>query len=269
MKTLFTRSILSVLVLVALVSPAAAQTALNETTLSATITASQSTLVVASATGFSAGKVIYIEREAMRVSAVSSTTITVVRGFGPTVPTAHAVSAVVYAGDSAAFTPGPGKAGSCTATAERYLPVINTQNGAVYDCGNAGVWFDRRNTRLVTCRALLIADMIDQMCFTADQAYIVTKITYVATTAEAGGTLTVIPRKTTSTTAPASGTALATAIDAVTTGTAAQVVATATLTSTASALKLAAGNRLALDFTDDTAGELAGVEVTFTLAPIN
>jgi hypothetical protein len=32
-------------------------------------------------------------------------------------------------------------------------------------------------------------------------------------------------------------------------------------------LQLAAGNRLGLDFTDDVAGELVGVIVTFTLWP--
>ena len=63
-------------------------------------------------------------------------------------------------------------------------------------------------------------------------------------------------------------TALATAINAVTSGTAAQTVATATLTSTEANLIVNTGDRLGLDYTDDTAGELAGVTVTFFLYPL-
>lgn len=257
-------ALLAVLVLPVSVS---AQTALTETTLAAAVTSSATSVVLTSATGVSAGVGIYVDREYMTVGAsyVSGTTVPVLRRAGAR---AHATSTLTYIGPATAFIT-VDRSGACTSTNETYLPQINTVNGSIWDCGaKVGRWVNLRALQTVTCRALLVADQIDQSCFTADRPYVVYKINYVATTAEAGGTLTIIPRKQSSTQTPASGTALATAINAVTTGTAAQTVATATLSSTATALLLATGDRLGLDYTDDTAGELAGVVVTFFLYPL-
>ena len=94
------------------------------------------------------------------------------------------------------------------------------------------------------------------------------RINYVATTAEAGGTLTIQPKKQVGTQAPSAGTSLATAVNAVTSGTAAETVATLTLTTTEADLIINAGNRIGLDYQSDTAGELAGVTFTIYLVPL-
>lgn len=252
-----------------------AQATLQTTTLSAAVTASgtgTSTITVASATGFAAGRTVVIDREAMLVlpSYVSGTTIPVQRGVAGTAAAAHATTTTVYVGPANYFTQNPQEpVGPCTATSEVALPRVVLPSGRVYNCV-ASTWMEigtRTNAIYVTCRALLIADMIDQSCFTADRRYFIANITEVHTTAESAGTLTLIPRKQTTTQAPASGAALATAIDMVGAGAVAQTVKTAALTATTTALYLDTGNRLGLDFTDDVAGELAGVVVTFTLIP--
>lgn len=116
--------------------------------------------------------------------------------------------------------------------------------------------------------SLLVADQIDQNIFIADRPLKVLSIEYVATTPESAGTLTLIVRRCQGTEAPASGDALMTAANMVGAALVAQTVYTATLTGTAAHLELADGDRLALDYTDDTAGELAGVCVTITLEPV-
>jgi hypothetical protein len=269
MKT-FTRALAAALLLLAaLVAPVSAQTALNETTLSAAVTdAGAGVIYVASATGFSAGRVVYVDREAMTVISVNSTAIRVVRGALNTAASTHGSGVLVYVGPAVAFV-SKDLYGSCTPTAQRYTPSINPGTGGIFSCPTSvSKWVNLRDRVAVTCRALLIADMIDQSCFIADRQYLVTKITYIHTTPESAGTLTVIPRRQQSTEAAASGDALATAINAVAAGTAAQTLVTATLTTTSTLLILEAGDRLGLDFTDDTAGELAGVTVTFYLIPL-
>ena len=115
----------------------------------------------------------------------------------------------------------------------------------------------------VTCRVLEVAGMLDQSCFIADRIYTVTAITEIHTVKETGGTLTIMPRKQNGTEAPASGKALLSAgFNGVGT---AETLLTGALTSTGADLILAAGDRLALDFVSETAGELKGVVVTFTL----
>lgn len=91
--------------------------ALNGTTLSASITNSQTTLQVASATGITAPNFttganvtyLYIGQEMMLVQAVSGTLITVTRGMFGTAAVAHGNTAPVNAGlitDFPNFTPG-------------------------------------------------------------------------------------------------------------------------------------------------------------------
>ncbi len=116
----------------------------------------------------------------------------------------------------------------------------------------------------VACTVLEVAGMLDQSCFIADKIYTVTAITVIYTISEGSGTLTLIPRKQEGVEAAASGQALANAVDMTAT---AETLVTATLTSTGADLILAVGDRLGLDFTDDTAGVLAGLVVTFTLNP--
>lgn len=245
-----------------------AQTALNETTLAAAVTSSANTIRLTSATGIADGYGIYIENEFMTVAAswTSGTTIPVIRRDGAV---SHAALTPVLIGPAPAFI-ARDRSGSCAATSEQYLPQVNVTNGKIFDCGaNVEKWINLRDLVVVSCQTgALATGSVDQSCFTANRPYLVYKINYVAKVAEAGGTLTLIPRRQQSTEAPASGDALATALNVVTTGTAAETVATFTLTTTEADLMLMTGDRLGLDFTDDVAGELLGVIVTFFLYPL-
>jgi hypothetical protein len=262
--------ILTLVVGILFTGSALAQTATTTTTLASAVTSvSANTVVVTSATNVEAGGALYVDRELLSVISVSGTTIRVARGSGGTAATTHGALAVVYVATTAqrglVFN-ATDHAGSCTSTNEQYLPQVNPRTAAIWDCPSAlGLWVNTRTAVTVTCRALLIADMVDQTCFNVDKAYAVSKITYTSKVVEAGGTLTIIPRRQQSTEAPASGDALATAVSGV--STVAETFTTFTLTTTPALLLLSSGERLALDFTDDTAGELAGVTVTFTLYP--
>lgn len=268
MRTRF-RSIAAALVAaLCLAVSASAQTSLNETTAAAAVTSSQNFVTVSSATGAVAGGGLYMGREYMRIadSYVSGTSIPVIRT-GRAV--SHASGTPLYLGNANAFI-NSDRGGSCVAANEPYLPQINVTNGAIWDCSSTvEKWIDLRALVPVVCQTgALATGSVDQSCFTANRPYLVYKINYVAKTAEAGGTVTLIPRRQQGTEAPASGDALATAINCVASGTAAETVVTATLTATESLLILETGNRLGLDFTDDTPGELLGVVVTFYLYPL-
>jgi len=79
--------------------------ALATTTLSAAITASQKTLVVASATSVAAGRLLLVDQEMMQVTQdyVSGTTVGVLRGRGGTVAAAHVITATVIHGAAVDF----------------------------------------------------------------------------------------------------------------------------------------------------------------------
>ena len=120
-------------------APAYAQTVLTPTTLAAAVSnGSIQTIVVSSATGFTAGYSAYVDRELMTVKAVNSTTITVIRGQGGTVATPHASGALVFVAPPQAFSAGS-PSGSCTRANELYLPKIDVKTGFVSDC-NGGQW---------------------------------------------------------------------------------------------------------------------------------
>lgn len=115
-----------------------AQTALTATTLSAAITSSQRQVVVASATGITAGNtMLYIDNEAMSVNAVSGTTITVgPRGGMGTKASGHISGAMVLAGPPPAFIQYDPAGFACTAGQglSLYTPVVNVTNGNQWLC---------------------------------------------------------------------------------------------------------------------------------------
>lgn len=168
-------------------SPGAAQTAVNSTTLSAAIDAATTTVTVASASTMAAGDVLFVDREAMKIVSLSSTTLRVIRAQQGTAGMAHASAALVYSGVPERFgTTRP--SGACTRTSERFLPRILPDLGEVWDCptgtgtwaliNNAGtrtaktVWFNLDNgagttiddvlvratrpIRIVACRAVYV-----------------------------------------------------------------------------------------------------------------
>jgi hypothetical protein len=101
---MFTRILRLVALLLTLALPASlsAQTALNETTAAAAMTASQTTIQVASATGAVAGGGIYLDREYMTIASsyTSGTTIPVIRAGRAST---HAAGVPVYIAPAAAF----------------------------------------------------------------------------------------------------------------------------------------------------------------------
>lgn len=132
-----------------------AQTTVTSTTLSSALSYTSTTVRVASATGIaipslpsSAGDIgspssndvtiIYADREAMRVVGVSGTIISVQRGFGGTLQSAHISGAKVWVGPGSYFY-STAPEGACTSTGLTSLPRIITTTGDLYTCGN-GQW---------------------------------------------------------------------------------------------------------------------------------
>lgn len=138
---------IALLLVVALLAGQAAfaQTTINSTTLSTAITDTGATtgIVVASigsgATAVLAGQVLFIDGEAMTVRTTpTTTTVTVNRHTQATRGQTHASGAIVYYGNGQAFVSGTSGVqfyqGSCTASANLYLPLIDTVNGTVGNC---------------------------------------------------------------------------------------------------------------------------------------
>lgn len=112
--------------------------------------------------------------------------------------------------------------------------------------------------------------MVDQTFFVATRAYQVTAVSFVHAVAEStAGSLLVQVTKDTSTNAPGAGTDLLT--NNTNTGfnckSTANTVQTGALTATTASLQLAAGDRLAVDFSA-SATELVGVTITVSLKAI-
>lgn len=129
---------------VASLGVASAQCVLTPTTLAASVTSGgTTTIVVTSATpnstttcpnaNFAAGNSLYVDRELMSIRAVSSTTITVIRGQGGTFAVPHTSGALVFVGQPSFFA-AQYKQGRCTRTNEVVLPVIDVKGGGIYDC---------------------------------------------------------------------------------------------------------------------------------------
>jgi hypothetical protein len=114
---------------------AQAQTALTSTTLSAAVAdARVGTVAVTSATSFTVGNLMYVDKEAMRITAVNGTLISVVRGTNQTPSTLHASLANVLTGSPSAFTSATtSMSGTCTGAAT-YAPTIDVRSGDMYYC---------------------------------------------------------------------------------------------------------------------------------------
>jgi hypothetical protein len=128
---------------------ALAQTVLNSTTLSAALSATTSTLAVASATGITAPgpnqsnvTVLIVEREVMLVTSISGTTVQVARGQYGTDRVPHISGAAVWVAPDKALARGAIPSGSCTRTNLPYVPIIfispigvnSGKTGAKFDC---------------------------------------------------------------------------------------------------------------------------------------
>lgn len=128
-----TMAVALAVVLAPFASKLVAQATVTSTTLSAAVSATATRIAVASATGFSAGRIVVVDKEAMGVSTVSGTNITVSRGTQGTAAAAHASGTVAYVGPPNYFSQSD-PAGPCVATAEVALPRIVLGSGNIYDC---------------------------------------------------------------------------------------------------------------------------------------
>lgn len=114
---------------------------MNQTTLSAALTATASSMTVTAATAatgstFGAivvGQQVFIDQETARVSSVSSTTIGITQRSRPT---GHASGAVVYIASAAAFQQADPPLGTCT-FASVPDPWINLKSGEIWRCLSA------------------------------------------------------------------------------------------------------------------------------------
>lgn len=132
MKTLIT--LIALLVLLS-VGTASAQTGITDTTLNGAITATQTSIVVTSATGFAANQTLYVDGEFMTVLStyVSGTTVPVVRTNNPS---SHLTLAVVYVVPTGARV-GRKLVGSCvrgTSLGTAFTLAFNMSNGDVGRC---------------------------------------------------------------------------------------------------------------------------------------
>jgi predicted ABC-type sugar transport system permease subunit len=136
--------------------PVSAQTYLRSTTLSAAITNVQSQFNVASATGITVNQtVLFVNTEAMLVTGLSGTLVTVTRGYQGTLPVSHPTSTTVVV-----VIPGAATAqefnGSCTLGVGQAAiqPRINFVSGNVWLC-RSSLW-TATNPRPITYNSLTL-----------------------------------------------------------------------------------------------------------------
>lgn len=142
--TLIRRSLLSTALTVAMLlaglATAFAQVTLNTTTNTAAINATQTLFPLTSVSNITVKDGLFIDREFMRVNAIDTValTVTVTRGQQGTSARTHTTGAPVYTGPYGRFYLKE-VVGSCTASAEEFLPHIVLPSGNVYQC-SSGEW---------------------------------------------------------------------------------------------------------------------------------
>ena len=159
MKTLrFALITLAALVLAA--SPVQAQRLIVNTTTSAALTATDTTVSLTATTSVAAGQFAFVDQELMRVNSVDTTasTISVQRGQGGTAAVGHATGETIFISDGGDYrNVDPSYSGACQRGVNQaaILPWINTSNGNIWKClpgaagGTAvGVWNGTNTTPL-------------------------------------------------------------------------------------------------------------------------
>jgi len=243
-----------------------AQTTTNTTTTTEAVDNTETNITLTSASGSVAGDYLYMDGEAMLVTAVDTTNndVDVQRGMLGTVARAHISGQLVYLEQPGAFVAQSiRRFGACTAADYDYLPEINPVLAEKYACKD-GQWVAYQLGELINVThayGATVADHVDAVVWIADDTYRVTEIQAIWGTAESTGDMNIDPERLQGTEACASGDDLATAaINA--TGTA-DTVNTFTLTD-GTTMNLAEGDRLCIDLTA-TPNEVTGLTVTFSL----
>src|SRR3990167_1202800 len=153
MKTILKQLSLAVALMSILALGASAQHTLVSTTLSAAVTNSATSITVAAcaSTSCAVNSLVYVDREAMRITAVSGTTLTVTRGVDGTQATGHTSGEIAWVDQAFYFSPTSSQNssalpwGSCTSASEYVLPRIATATGDIYRCTNSE-WAREINT---------------------------------------------------------------------------------------------------------------------------
>ena len=272
--------------------PLHAQTATTETTLSAAITTPvQDSITVTSATNMAANQFLWIAGanggELVRIKSTysSGTTIPVLRNQGGKVAPHLSGEKIIVGRDSpklGVFTPASGTQtggvtsgiflvttpyGVCTPASQQFTVMVNVNTGDRVSC--VGDTFSiiggpNSQVKIVTAYALTatIAN-VDSTFFVADRPYKVVGVSEIHNTIEDSASSWDL-KKDTSTNAPGAGSSLLASTFDLTATT--RVVQNGTLTSTASRLHLAAGDRLAWDATG-TIDTVVGVIMSVSLVP--
>lgn len=125
-----------------------AQTQIDHTTLDVALTATATRVDLAAASGAAVGEHLYIEGELIQLinndGDSNDTTFGIRRGLanGFTPARAHPTTAIVWVLDPEEGT-SFNVQGTCTASNERFLPHINTEENRIFDCGANGYWLER------------------------------------------------------------------------------------------------------------------------------
>ena len=139
MRNILKKLLMAAFLAVIFVPQGWSQETLDSTTLGAAVNATTTTITIAADTteGVKVGDVAFVDREAMKVTVVNSLTLTVTRGFGPTVATSHTSGETIYIDDPELFGltwDGKLPSGSCTSAGMGATPRIDLYTGDIYTC---------------------------------------------------------------------------------------------------------------------------------------
>lgn len=150
MKTL-SIILLAAVVLVGIAVPVQAQTYMTLTTLAAAVNDNQTTITVASNSGFTVGNYVWMNNEACEIRAINGASITCIRGVLGTRGSAQANSDPIVTGGLNHFKqvdPDTGEACTEGTGQALYLPWINVQRNILWQCYSSA-WRGARSTIIV------------------------------------------------------------------------------------------------------------------------
>ncbi len=139
------KNILRLIVFMAVLAwalPAHAQTVLNTTTANGSISATATSFLLTSASASSGstvgapavGNMLFVDREGMLITAISSTRVTVQRAQMNTNNAIHVTGARIYTGPVGAFRANDPVFGACSIPTFPVRPWINTITGSMWLC---------------------------------------------------------------------------------------------------------------------------------------
>lgn len=133
-----------------------AQTLITATSLAASVTATQTSILVLTSSGaWTVGNYAYVDYEVMKITNVSGTLIGVTRQQFATKAVTHASGSSILAGNGghfknfAAYQHAP-PIGSCVRASQPYLPVIDYTSGNIWTCSSTlAKWIGTNSAALV------------------------------------------------------------------------------------------------------------------------